>query len=303
MAQAEEKPKENPSFMDKMKDKWSNFSHRFSPERPGGPKQEDMPLFDLHQMIPMMSDAFNKLFEKPSGHNDHAHSLIPLSMMQDCKGLIFLSMDKAAFGVGSTLGVGCLMIRQENVVLKIQNAPPEAVQVQRQEVITGAGWSAPIAVRLDALDVGLQVGVAKAQHIIAVRSLKFLQDLFALGKVAIGMNGLTIVDARRCFSPDNPKLLNEQGFAADLIDFEITQGAFLGDTLKNQTLTVDFLTNASYYGRQLTSSQVLMADPTGILPHQHVEEWRTLVETLRQAADKNSYHIARMEKEKGKEST
>jgi len=288
----QEKVEQKPGLMEMLKGKMGQASQRL------GQIRKDLddkaaPMFDLKHIIPQFDQTFKKIFDKPSDADNYAHDLSPLAMLQDCKALIFLEVDKTALGVGSTLGIGCLMIRQENVVLKVQEkAKEENEYMNREKVIKGSGWSAPIAVRLEPVDLGFQIGIVKSQHVIAVRSLAFLENFFSADQVKIGTDGIKLEDARKCFSDENPKYLNEKGLAADLLTYSFTQGIFLGDILKNQNLLVDHRVNSNYYGQLYTSAQVLMADPLVILPQDNMEQWKDLVLTLRQAADKNSYKMA-----------
>jgi lipid-binding SYLF domain-containing protein len=300
MAQVEssrdsEKAEGASSLLDKMKQQWSNFSHRMDEVNAEAYKEaseQTPPLFELADTIPSVTETLREMFGTPSKSNDHAHNLIPLAMLQDCKGLIFLRMNKVSIGVGSTFGVGCLLIRQENVVLHLRRrSKSHPDHPTKMRTVSGAGWSAPVAVCLDAVDLGLQLGVATSKHVIAIRSLKVLEDIMTLGAVGIGSHGFTIADAQKCFTGDNPKLLTQEGLKADLIDFAVTKGPFLGDTLKNQTLRLDYGSNAAYYKRSLAVYEMLMADPTTVLPEERQAAWEEMVAVLHQAMDKNSYKI------------
>jgi hypothetical protein len=253
-------------------------------------QQRALPLFKLDDVVTQMTATMNKLFDKPSEASD---KLIPLSMLQDCKALMFIKITKESFSVGTTLGVGCLLIRQENVEVRVHRDNEKDDQVKQDQTITGTGWSAPIAICLEAYDIGLKLEIPKSRHLIAVRSPRFLEQLLSLEKVYLPSLHLRISDAEKCLNAENPMVLNDEGLDADLIDFSMAKDAFLGETLRNQTMRVDLGVNANYYKQPFPVYEMLMAEPKTILPKERQEDWEKLVDVLRQAMDKSSYRIAK----------
>ena len=155
----------------------------------------------------------------PQGLLDHAQCIV-----------IVPDLKTAAFFFGAKYGKGFLSCRNHS----------------------GAGWSAPGAVRIEGGSVGFQIGGSSTDLIMLVMNRrgaeKLLEDKFTLGgegSVAAGPVGRTATAQ------------TDAQMHADILSWSRTQGLFAGLALEGATLRQDLDDNASLYGKKLRNKEII----------------------------------------------
>src|SRR5947209_18867863 len=156
---------------------------------------------------------------------------IPQDLLSKADCVIILpNVKKAAFVVGGVYGRGFAECRNT----------------------AGTGWGAPAAVKLEGGSVGFQIGGSSTDLILLVMNRHGMEQLrrdkFTLGadaSVAAGPVGRTAAaqtDAR---------------LDAEILSWSRSKGLFAGVSLKGASLRPDTKENASLYGHEMTSKEIL----------------------------------------------
>ena len=139
-------------------------------------------------------------------------------------------MKKGAFIVGAQYGKGFLMCRS----------------------LSGSGWSAPAAIKVEGGSFGFQIGGSETDAIMLVMNKrgaeKLLSSKFTLGadaSVAAGPVG-------RTSSADTDLKMQ-----AEILTYSRSRGVFAGVALDGATLRPDNETNTEMYGGRQTNKQIL----------------------------------------------
>ena len=142
-------------------------------------------------------------------------------------------LKKAAFGFGGKYGRGFISCRKG----------------------TGFGWSAPGAVRMEGGSFGFQIGVSSTDIVLLVMNArgvdKLLSSKFTLGGDAsvaggpVGRHASAQTDAQ---------------FAAEILSWSRSRGAFAGISLEGATLRNDLDENAALYGKKITNRDVVKGE-------------------------------------------
>jgi lipid-binding SYLF domain-containing protein len=156
---------------------------------------------------------------------------IPQDLLEKAHCIVIVpDLKTAAFGVGGKYGKGYLSCRRKS----------------------GAGWSAPGAVRIEGGSVGFQIGASSTDLIMLVMSErgadKLLASQFTLGaegSVAAGPVGRTATAQ------------TDAQMRADILSWSRTQGLFAGLALEGATLREDLDDNAALYGKKLENRAIV----------------------------------------------
>ncbi|MEP6961643.1 MAG: lipid-binding SYLF domain-containing protein [Acidobacteriota bacterium] len=163
---------------------------------------------------------------------------IPEDLLRDAHcAVIVPDLKKAGFIVSGKYGRGFLTCRK----------------------VTGSGWSAPAAIRIEGGGVGFQIGVSETDLVLLVMNEKGAQKLMASqftlgaeGEVAAGPVG------RNASAQTDAKL------HAEILSWSRSRGVFAGASLQAATLREDKDENRAMYGKKLTTKQIVnskMAPP------------------------------------------
>jgi lipid-binding SYLF domain-containing protein len=156
---------------------------------------------------------------------------IPQDLLEKAHCVVIVpGLKTAAFVFGGKYGKGFLLCRKRS----------------------GAGWSAPAAVRIEGGSVGFQIGGSETDLIMLVMSergaSKLLSSKFTLGaegSVAAGPVGRTATAQ------------TDAQMKADILSWSRSQGLFAGLALEGATLRQDLDDNKSMYGKKLENRQIV----------------------------------------------
>jgi lipid-binding SYLF domain-containing protein len=156
---------------------------------------------------------------------------IPQELLEKSQCVVIVpGMKKGAFIVGAQFGRGFIVCRS----------------------LSGSGWSAPAAVKVEGGSFGFQIGGSETDAIMLVMNKrgaeKLLSSKFTLGadaSVAAGPVG-------RTSSADTDLKMQ-----AEILTYSRARGVFAGIALNGATLRPDQEANAELYGARLTNRQIL----------------------------------------------
>jgi lipid-binding SYLF domain-containing protein len=142
-------------------------------------------------------------------------------------------LKKAAFVFGGKYGKGFVMCRRAS----------------------GAGWSAPAAVRVEGGSVGFQIGGSEQDVILLVMNQggmeRLLRDQFTVGgegTVAAGPLG-------RDATAQTDAMMR-----AEMLSYSRSRGVFAGISLQGATMRQDVDANSELYGKKITNREILAGD-------------------------------------------
>jgi SH3 domain-containing YSC84-like protein 1 len=156
---------------------------------------------------------------------------IPSDLLEKAHCIVIVpGLKKGAFIVGGKYGKGFLSCRRQ----------------------TGAGWSAPGAIRVEGGSVGFQIGGSETDVIMLVMNDRgadrLMQSEFTLGgdaEVAAGPVG------RSTSAQTDAKM------TAEILSWSRSRGVFAGVALTGATLREDSDDNAALYGRKMSNREIV----------------------------------------------
>ncbi|HWE52503.1 MAG TPA: lipid-binding SYLF domain-containing protein [Bryobacteraceae bacterium] len=194
-------------------------------------------LSPIGLMAQKESGATDRLHEATDVLADMTHEGdkgIPQDLLNKAKCVVIVpNMKKAGFIFGAKYGRGFAMCRKPS----------------------GAGWSAPAAMRIEGGSFGLQIGGSESDVILLVMNdggmKRLLEDKFTLGgdaSVAAGPVGRTA------------SAQTDAQMHAEMLSWSRTRGIFAGLSLEGATLRPDHEADKELYGRDYNNRQILMGD-------------------------------------------
>ena len=159
---------------------------------------------------------------------------IPQDLLNKARCLVVLpGMKKAGFILGAEYGRGFAVCRRAS----------------------GAGWSAPAAMRAEGGSLGFQIGASETDVVLLVMNdggmRHLLSDKFTIGGDASAAAG----PIGRDVSAQTDAMMN-----AEMLSYSRSQGLFAGISLQGATLRPDGPTNRELYGRDATNREILTGD-------------------------------------------
>jgi lipid-binding SYLF domain-containing protein len=157
---------------------------------------------------------------------------IPFDQLGDVKGVMFLSVVKGGFGVGGLMGSGIIIAR--NPSWKFE-------------------WSAPAAIAIGGLQIGVHAGIEKTDHIIFIRDEEIITK-FRSGLRLGGDIGLCVGTLGR--NANVGMTLNNKGVVTNVV-YSMSKGIYLGFALEGAVITVRNDCNEGFLGQKSDISDIL----------------------------------------------
>jgi len=157
---------------------------------------------------------------------------IPFDELNDIKGIMFLSVVKGGFGVGGLIGSGIIMGRNPS---------------------WKTDWTAPAAIAIGGLQVGLHVGIEKTDHLIFIRDEDVITK-FRSGLRLGGDIGLCVGSLGR--NANIGMTLNQKGVVTN-VAYSMSKGVYLGFALEGAVVTIRNDCNESFLGQKCDILQIL----------------------------------------------
>ena len=118
------------------------------------------------------------------------------------------------------------------------------------------GWSAPAFYTIGSASFGLQIGLEQSEMVLFIMSQRAL-DALMRDKVTLGANGGLAV----AMIGGNVGGAVTANAGADIVGWAQSQGAYAGISLEGSVVAPDSDADAAYYGRPVTSEQVVYRMP------------------------------------------
>jgi len=184
---------------------------------------------------------------------------IPFEEFKDVKGMMFLTVVKGGFGLGGLFGSGIIVARNPNWRTQ---------------------WTSPCAIGLGGLQIGLNIGIEKTDHVIFIRDenviSKFHNGIRLGGDISLSVGplgrdtnfGLTV---------------NQKGAIAN-VSYSMSKGAYLGFALEGAVITIRNDCNEKFFGQQCDVLSIL----NGSIRAPFNEDFTTLCTRLEYSLNPNS---------------
>jgi len=159
---------------------------------------------------------------------------IPFQILNEAKGIVFLTVLKGGIGLGGTFGTGIIIARDRE---------------------NSSKWHGPIAIALNGLQLGLNIGIQHSDHIIILRDDNDVDTFMSNGQfrlegdasIALGTMGR---DTNMALS------VNDKGYMQSA-SYSLTKGAYIGISLEGQIITLQHDCNDEYFGDKFVPLDVL----------------------------------------------
>jgi lipid-binding SYLF domain-containing protein len=156
---------------------------------------------------------------------------IPQELMDKAHCVVVVpGLKKVGFGIGGKYGAGFASCRKPS----------------------GAGWTAPAAIKVEGGSVGFQIGASEQDIVMLIMNQtgakKLMQDKFTVGADATAAAGPLGRDA---------SAQTDAQMQAEILSYSRARGLFAGIALTGATLRPDKNANRDLYGRDTTNQEIL----------------------------------------------
>mmetsp|Transcript_91033 Transcript_91033/g.111435 ORF Transcript_91033/g.111435 Transcript_91033/m.111435 type:complete len:298 (+) Transcript_91033:80-973(+) len=148
---------------------------------------------------------------------------IPAKLLKECKGIVFMTVAKASFGVGGGVGAG-FVIKHNNVY----------------------GWSMPCAIGAVGIQWGWNLGVQKTDHIIVLRDDNAMKTFTSKGNLKFGGDAALSVGKTGRNANVSVGINNKADYAA-MVSYSMSKGAYIGVALEGQGIALRSDCNQRFY--------------------------------------------------------
>jgi lipid-binding SYLF domain-containing protein len=152
---------------------------------------------------------------------------IPPAVLKGAKGLAILTITKAGFIISGRGGTGVVVAR------------------------LGKSWSGPSAIGTGGAGFGLQIGAQVSEFVIVLNTPDAVKAFSKGGNISLG------ADVSVAAGPVGRDVAADVLPMAAVYTYSRSQGLFAGVSLEGTVLVSRDETNAQYYGRKVTPSQIL----------------------------------------------
>jgi lipid-binding SYLF domain-containing protein len=167
---------------------------------------------------------------------------IPRSLLAKAKCVVVIpGVKKAALGVGGQYGRGYITCRKED-----------------------GAWSAPGGIRVEGGSIGLQLGVADTDLLLAVMNDRGVDRLLS-SRFTVGVDSAVAAGpvGRQASAQTDATMM------AEILAWSRARGAFAGISLQGSTLRDDTAENRELYGKELANKEIVrtnIAPPASAAP-------------------------------------
>jgi len=167
----------------------------------------------------------------------NAEKYIPVKLLSNARGLIFLTEFKGGFGVGGSFGEGFIIARKPNDLFE---------------------WSQPCAIGMGGVSLGFQMGVQKTEHIFVIHDEKLLKTFATKGQLKLGGDvSFSIGPLGR--DADVSLNFSEKGYAP-MYSYSMANGIYVGATMQSQVLMIRDNCNEEYFGKKMSMNDIIFGD-------------------------------------------
>jgi len=156
---------------------------------------------------------------------------IPTKILSGAKAVVFLTVLKGGVGISGAAGTGIVISRNDGE------------------------WSGPSAIILAGVDIGLNIGIEKSDHIIILREDSAIRAFGSIGQLRLGLD-VSIAAGPKGRDASIGLSVGDKGYSAT-ISYSMAQGAYLGLSLEGQIITIRNDCNEQYYNKPVEASKIL----------------------------------------------
>jgi len=157
---------------------------------------------------------------------------IPFHLLKDAKGIMFLSVWKGGIGIGGIMGSGIIIARSPT---------------WRQD------WTAPCAIALGGLQIGVNIGIEKTDHIIIIRD----EDVITKFRSGVRLGGDISLSVGPLGRDTNIGVTLNQNGALTNVSYSMSKGIYLGFALEGCVLTIRNDCNEQFFGQKYDVAEIL----------------------------------------------
>ena len=155
-------------------------------------------------------------------------SSIPHSLLQQAEAVVIVpNLIKGGLVIAVQSGSGILLMRDEK---------------------TGE-WGSPSFVKISGGSLGLQLGVQSSDLVLVVRNRRGIEGIID-GTATLGATGSIAL------GPVGGEIGASTDFSAEIYSYSLSKGIFLGVSLDGASLSIDDASNATFYGRTVSSEDI-----------------------------------------------
>jgi len=163
---------------------------------------------------------------------------IPSKILNEAKGVMFLSVVKGGIGIGGMIGTGIFLARNPS---------------------WRAEWSAPCAIGVGGLQIGFNIGVEKTDHVIFIRDENIVNKFHS----GIRLGGDISLSVGPLGRDTNVGLtLNDKGVVSN-VSYSMSKGVYLGFALEGSVITIRNDCNEQYFGHKWDVLEILNGSAKG----------------------------------------
>lgn len=195
-----------------------------------------MGLIEIDESLRAFQKNINELANPQFVSEDKG---IPLKLIEDAKGIVFLQTYKAGlFFLCGHVGAGVVMIK-----IPDESSPK------------GYKWSAPLSVSVGGPGGGFTFGAEKISSVILLNSQSAIDGFLGKAQIQLGANAsLAVGPLGRNANVSLAVSSNEK--LVPSYSYSIAKGAYIGGTLDGAWLQVSDSSNTKFYGNPVDAAQV-----------------------------------------------
>jgi len=157
---------------------------------------------------------------------------IPTKILGGAKAVVFLTVYKGGLGITGVFGTGIIVARNDI-----------------------GHWSGPCAIALMGVDIGLNIGVEKSNHVIILRDDSSVRAFASIGQLKLGVDG-SIAAGPIGRDTSASISVGDKGYAT-MSSYSMATGAYVGLSFEGQIMAVRNDCNEKYYGKKVSALEIL----------------------------------------------
>jgi len=183
------------------------------------------------EMEGLIEQAYLSLQEFLSPHLA-VEEQIPVKILSGAKAVVFFTMLKGGIGISGAVGTGFVVARDSK-----------------------GKWGGPCAILLAGLDIGLNIGIEKSDHIIILRDETAIRAFESVGQLKLGLD-VSVAAGPKGRDAEISLSVGDKGYATTF-SYSMAKGAYLGLSLEGQIITIRNDCNEQFYGKPVKASEIL----------------------------------------------
>jgi lipid-binding SYLF domain-containing protein len=183
------------------------------------------------EMSGLIEQAYLTLQEFLSPHLA-VEEQIPIKILSGAKAVVFLTVLKGGVGISGSVGTGIVIARNHK-----------------------GKWGGPCAILLAGVDIGLNIGIEKSDHIIILRDDTAIRTFASAGQLKLGLD-VSVAAGPKGRDASVGLHVSDKGYAAT-VAYSMAKGAYIGLSFEGQIITIRNDCNEQYYGEHVEAIKIL----------------------------------------------